>query len=301
MAAAKPTTAPARTSMLSGPVDAAVDVRRACNGIKRMTSMTVATLASGWNPEEVLEVATSMAVAVLNNIGFDMTDEHRVEGVLPMVLEACSYVLADAAKHVQPDDGIPELRDAALRCVSTLTEVAKSRAVARMVEPEYPTDIDSMVALRLSAATAMANVAVEVYAFDFLHPAEACIKEAGKHVVKAAVEAANLMAPASASNAARLMLTQSLVHSASRIYAAMWRVEAGYQADQLDAMTPEAREARLIEMERTALPTLMAPINDGFHSSFGAIADASLDLAGGVKYKKEDLAAPVVRKAASPR
>jgi len=265
--------------MLSGIAEATIDVRKACNGIKRMSSLGAASMVMGMDPKRTVATAEAMAFDVLKSIGFDVSDQSRIEAVLPMMMEATALVIADAAYHAERDGLDQEfLHNASKFGVGVLSEVAKSRAVAKMVEPSYPGDMDSVVALRLTAASAMAQVAVEVAEFDFGHTPADCIKESGRVVVKEAMEAASKLAPAQASPGARLMLSQSLIQSASRVYAASWRAVAQMEAARLDALNDVAREASLDAMEAAPLASLLAPVNQRFASAFGAIAETAKEL-----------------------
>ena len=263
---------PTRNNVLSGVVNASTDVRKACNGIKRAASLGVVAIVAGLDPERTVAVAERMAVDVLKGVGFDVDDPHRLAAVLPMMLEATTLVLSVAATQAQ--DGRfndAALEQAATLGVATLVEVARSRAVAQMVEPAYPTDMESIVALRMSAAAAMSQVSVEIAEFDFVHTPAECIREAGKVVVKAAMNAAAILAPAQTSPASRLMLTQSLIHSGARVYAAAWKVGAAAEAAKLDAMPPTAREAALDAMSKKSVHALLESIHSRFASAFDAV------------------------------
>lgn len=270
---------PRRTRVLSGVAEATVDVRKACNGIKRMSSLGAASMVMGMDPKRTVAAAEAMAFDVLKSIGFDVCDESRLEAVLPMMMEATALVIADAAYHAE-EEGLGQelLLNASKFGVGVLSEVARSRAVAKMVEPAYPGDMDAIVALRLTAASAMAHVAVEIAEFDYVHTPADCIKESGKVVVKAAMEAASTLAPSQASPGARLMLSQSLIQSASKVYAASWRAVAQMEAARLDALSEVARNASLDAMEAASLSTLLAPVNQRFAAAFGAIAETAKEL-----------------------
>lgn len=270
---------PQRTRLLSGVAEASVDVRKACNGIKRMSSAAAAAMMTGIDPKQVAGAAERMAFEVLRSIGFDITDQKRLEHVLPMMMEATSLVIADAAWHIV-DKSKPgeELAEATKFGISVMTEVAKSRAVAKMVEPAYPADMDSIVALRLTAASAMAQVVVEVVDFDYGHTAVECAKEAGKVLVKAALQSAEKLAPGQASPASKLMLTQSLIQSAAKVYAAAWRASAAREIARLDALSPSEQAASLASMEKSSLSSLLAPLNAKFSEMFSAIAGAATEM-----------------------
>lgn len=270
---------PRRLRMLSAVADASVDIRKACNGIKRMSSLGAASMVTGMDPKKTVAAAEAMAFDVLESIGFDVKDASRLASVMPMMLEATSLVIADAAYHAEEQSlGEDALLKAAKFGVGVLSEIAKSRAVAKMVEPSYPSDMDSIVALRISAASAMAQVAVEIAEFDFMHTSAECVREAGKLVVKAATQGATKLAPSQASTASRLMLTQSLVHSAAKVYAAAWRAVARDEAARLDALSSESLDAALAEMEAQSLASLIEPVNKRFLMAFSAVTETAAEV-----------------------
>jgi hypothetical protein len=288
---------PRRTTFLSGVAEATIDIRKACNGIKRMTSLGAASMVMGMDPKQAVAAAEEMAFDVLKSIGFDVSDENRLAAVLPMMMEASALVLADAAYHAEEERlGKDALLQASRLGVAVLSEVAKSRAVAKMVETTYPADMDSVVALRLTAASAMASVAVEIAEFDYAHTPADCIKESSKIVVRAALDAANMLAPGQSSPSARLMLTQSLIQSAAKVYSAAWRVVSQMEAARLDMLSEPALEASLSAMESRPLSELLAPVNQRFNSAFLAIAESAVEL-----IKRDAPVANSAHKAASPR
>lgn len=270
---------PQRTRLLSGVAEASVDVRKACNGIKRMSSAAAAAMMTGLDAKQVTGAAERMAFEVLRSIGFDVTDQRRLEHVLPMMMEATSLVIADAAWHISDKAGAAEELAAATKLgTAVMTEVAKSRAVAKMVEPAYPADIDSTVALRLTAASAMAHVMVEIVDFDYAHSPADCAKEAGKVLVKAALQASEMLSPKQVSSASKLMLTQSLIQSAAKVYAAAWRANSSREIARLDSMGPSEQAEVLAAMGKTPLSSLLAPLNTRFTASYSAIAVAATEM-----------------------
>ena len=268
-----------RRDLISGVVDASIDVRKACNAIKRMASLGSASMVSGLDPKEAIEASRKMAYSVLESIGFNVDDPVRVASVMPMMIEATSAVIADAARNAPGGTfGTKELATAAALGVAALSEIAKSRVVAKMLEADWPSDIDHVTALRLAAASAMALVAVEVAEFDFMHSPAECIKESGKIVVRAATEASAAISPARSSAAARLTLTQSLINSAAKLYAAAWRAVAAEQSNRLDALSDTDVKAELDAMERAPISGLLSPVNKRFVASFQAVTTGAIEL-----------------------
>lgn len=268
-----------RTTILSGAADAATDVRKACNAVKRASSLAAASMFSKADPDLLAAAVQAMALDILKQIGVDVADDARVASVMPMMLEATALVLADTLRHAQ-DAALDAraLSEATKRGAATLGAVARSRVVSKLIEPDWPADIDSITSLRLVASSAMAHVAVEVADFDFMHPQADCVREAGRVVVRIATETARQMAPAQASAAVRLMYTQSLITSGARLYAATWRSMALDKAAELDAMADDVREEVLQAMEAASLGVLLAPLNARFESTFQAINAAAAEM-----------------------
>ncbi|WP_157896834.1 hypothetical protein [Acidovorax carolinensis] len=269
---------PRRMGVLSGSVTAAEDIRKICNGMKRQSLLLAAAINSGVDPELLESACEAMSFEVLKCAGFDVTSDAQIRSVLPMVMEASAMVLADAANTGSQGSGQAEaIRRSAALGASMLGEIIRSRTVARLVEPDWPADIDSTTAIRISAATAMASVAVEITKFDFMHTQAECIKASSGFVVSAALEAVRRLAPKSASDAARLMLTQNLIQTGTRIYAACWSATAKGMADELDRLSDVACEARLQAMAETPLRDLLAPVNTSFSSVFDAVTNVAVE------------------------
>jgi hypothetical protein len=288
--------------MLSGVVEASVDVRKACNGIKRTAALGAAALVCGLKPDEAANAAEQMAMAVLEGIGFDVRDEVRVAAVLPMMLDATTAVIAHAAYHAKDAGlGAGELAKAATGGVAALSAIAKSRSVAKMVEPAYPVDMDEIIALRLTAASAMAHVAVEATSFDFMHTAEDCIKEASKVVIKAAMDASKTLAPAQSSPSAKLMLSQSLMQSAAKVYAAAWRAYAAEETARLDALSDADCELELQGLEASTMAELLAPITSRFSEAFRAVTASAMELFSTAESERAEQRRPEPTRAARPR
>lgn len=268
-----------RGNLISGSLAAAVDVRYACNGIKRMAALGSAAVISGADPSFLAEASERLAYRVLRDIGFASADDERLASIMPMMLEATALVVADIAKNL----GQAHLDRAALEKVvdvggKLLTDVAKSRAVARLVEPSWAARPDAVIALRMTTATAIAHVAVEVAEFDFMHPAAECVKEASRVVVAAALQATKTVGQKELPDAVRLMLTQNLIQAASKIYAAFWRAEAGHLCRELDCMGDAARDSKLDQMAATPVKELLEQINRRFEASFYEIARSAAEL-----------------------
>lgn len=266
---------PQRLDIVSGHASARMDVRKASNGIKRLAALSSAAVLTGWKPDQAVSAAEKVAFDVLRTAGFDPEDGSRSDAVLSLMLEATSVVLADAASRAQyfsqGAEGIERFSSAG---AEMLTAVVKSRMVARLVEPAYPADLDAMITLRVIAAAASAQIAVEVAEFDYIHPPADCIREASKAMVKAAMDATDKIVPPKASRDARLQLTQTLMGACAKVYAAVWRACALDEAARLDAMNDVAREAALEAMSKEPLSKLLAPVHRRFELTFAGVIAA---------------------------
>lgn len=269
---------PQRLDIVSGYTTARMDVRKACNGIKRFAALGSAAILTGWSSDKAIQAAEKVAYDVLRGVGFDPEDPERSNAVLSLMLEASSVVLADAASRAQYfNQGEAGIERYSASGAAMLTAVAKSRMVARLVEPAYPADMDATVALRVAAAAASAQIAVEVAEFDYVHTPAECIKEASKVMVKAAMDAADEIVPPKASREARLQLTQTLMGACAKVYAAVWRACALDEASRLDAMEEAKREEVLDAMATTPLAVLLAPVHARFQKTLAGVVTAGRD------------------------
>lgn len=282
--------APQRSTVLSDAQEAQADVRKLCNGVKRVTALVSAAMHMRVQPELIAELSEQLATELLVSIGFDISNRERVASVMPMMVEASSNVLASAARWSDDVAAPDQLKEEARRAARALVEVAKSRAITTMAEPRWPSDFDSITALRLTAVSAMSGVATEIAEFDYMHSASECIKEASKVVVGAGLAAADKVAAPGSSSGARLMLSQSMVTSAARVYAAVWRTEAQLRASELDAMKHTEREAELDRMAQSPLPKLTEAVTARFAESFKAVVESAAELLNNDTVKPKRLA-----------
>lgn len=264
-----------RADIISGTVEARVDIRKMCNASKRMSSIMVAAATTGIPVAELLGVTEGVAVRVLKGIGFDTSDEHRLASVMPMMLEAASGIVASSTQIAGRPLSMGSIKKLADVVAESLVEVAKSRYVAKAIESEWPAEIDEATSIRIAAVAAMSSVACQVVQFDYMHKASECIREASKVVVGSAIQAAAELTPAKSSGAAKVMLVQSLISSGAKVYAAIWEVEAINRSAALDSMPAERREAELDRMAKTPLSDQLARVREMFTEAFDAVKHAA--------------------------
>jgi hypothetical protein len=261
---------------------AALDVRKACNVIKRTSNVYAAAIVSGIDPSATMQTMESMSLQILENIGFDTNDPERIKAVLPMMVEAVSTYVGALVSSMSPAiaDKISqkEMNEMIRSGIGIISDVAKSRVLSNMIEPVWMPDVNAIAALRMTSSAAMANVAVEFLTFDFGHTPAECMKEASKFVVKAATDACNLMAPKETPSSSRLTLSQSLLSSAAKIYAASWRAEGKYLMATIDAMPYDEAEMTLDRMQSASLKDLLKPVNSRFNEVFGSVVRASFEM-----------------------
>lgn len=265
-------TAVRRVNLISGVAEAAVDVRKACNGIKRMSALAGASAARGVPINKMVDAAQEVALGALKAIGYDVADEKRCASVLPMMLESASVVLA----HVVEEGKFDDVDRAVEPALAAMVHTARSRLVSKSAEAAWPADMDSVMAMRLTTVAAIGQVAMEVDRFDFMHKPSECIKEATKFITESCAVAAAAIAPKGASGASRLVLSQTLVQSAARLYATVWQGVADQQAADLDAMSEPEREERLDVMAAAPLGDLLAAVHERFEVALAAVVESAI-------------------------
>lgn len=234
-----------------------------------MASLTAAAIASQEDPVAVVHAAEEITTGVLSQIGYDVDDATRMRAVVPMLMESASLVVADALRHAKPGTlGQDNFQGMVSRSILTLTTIARSRYVAHAAEAAWPTDIDAVTAIRMTTTAAMSLVAVEIAEFDYFQGEIACLKEASKVVTSAALRAVNDTVPDQAPIAARLMITQSLIQSAARLYAATYRRSAYEDTERINALADGTREAQICVLEKMPTSQALAEINARFEVLF---------------------------------
>lgn len=264
-----------RASFLSGSEDADFDIRKACNTLKRMTAVATACTLTGADPQEMAARVEEIAVEVLRNLGFSTDNLSQMGALLGMVCEPISLVVAEAALVGATAD---ELRESAHRIVAAMTGLARSKGATKLIVERYPLEITTATALRMSAAAAITPVALEVGVFDFCIGEPRCIKEASRVIMDAAFEAADFLAAEESSSQARAMLTQSLLHSAGKMYATCYRIEANVTQDALEAMTDGEQAAALELLAHQKPVNALQAASNRFHTLFDSCINVYADM-----------------------
>jgi hypothetical protein len=255
--APKPASAPVvrKGSFLADVEKADGDIYKGCNGIKRMGSVAAAAIFMDAEPEQVARVVERVSDTTIQAFGFNLDDREKLGAVSAMVMEPVAAIVAQAARN---DLSIEDLQDVSVKLSRAVIATAQLRPVQRAVEQRWPADLDSSTMMKLSACLALTPIAVEAEEFDFFCGPSVCLKEAARLVVEHALEIADRFAPENASDGARLVLSQSIIQSAGRLYAACYRREAQRVRASIAALPNDRRAAEAARIKELAKADMKA-------------------------------------------
>jgi hypothetical protein len=305
--APKPTTVPVvrNGSFLADVEKADGDIYKGCNGIKRMGSVAAAAIFMDAEPEQVARVVERVSDTTIQAFGFNLDDREKLGAVSAMVMEPVAAIVAQAARN---DLSIEDLQDVSVKLSRAVIATAQLRPVQRAVEQRWPADLDSSTMMKLSACLALTPIAVEAEECDFFCGPAVCLKEAARLVVEHALEIADRFAPENASDAARLVLSQSIIQSAGRLYAACYRREAQRVRASIAALPKDRRAAeaaRIKELARADMRADRGLESNGPNGPIARIATrflASLESIVEISLKANETRAAVIKpRAAVPR
>lgn len=233
---------------------AALDIRKVCNTIKRTAAIAAAATAGGIDPQELADTVEAATNRVLEGVGYDTSDDSRMASAIPMVTEAISTMMASSI------GAGATLRESAAEAADTLIALSRNRSAVRAIERSWPDDMDSSLAISICASGAMAGVASEAATFNFNKDTNATLKEAATALYGAVQLAADAAAPAGTPRAARMTLTLSLLQTAGKLMATAWRLEADQTIEEVNALPPAQRKARIASMEAASAAQAIAPV-----------------------------------------
>lgn len=262
-------------NFLSKSEDADFDIRRACNLLKKTSAVLSACIITKASPATLMTQIEQMSISILEKLGFNVDDKAMTGALLAMVSEPVSLVLYEATMSGATNEFM--LANAG-RVIAAMTEFARSKIAAKLIDERYPNDIHVTTALRMSMAKALTPVMVEVSRFDFFQGESSCIKEASKVISKSAFEAADFIADKDASVSGQAMLTQTLLHSAGMLYSSCYKESAVIVKSSL--MKLEVAD-RVLETERmSALPPheVFKAITHKFHEMFDECINATMEI-----------------------
>lgn len=264
-----------RGDFLTATYNADQDIRNTCNALKRLSSIVSASVATGCDFGELLNEVESISEEILQSFGFDADQLETGPSLMGMVADPVSRVVAEAAKAAVSVGEMAAIRQNTVRAIAGL---AKSKFVGRMVGQQFPQDISIVAALRVSAATSVATVASETALFDFYIGANRCIREAAIRINEAAFAAADYLAPSDASQASRVVLTQSLLQSAGTIYGSCFKQESVNMDRWLTSLEVDERRRQIDQLSRSSPDQVLAKVNDGFQLRFDAVVNMAVEM-----------------------
>lgn len=256
-----------RSNFLSGPMEANLDIRKACNVLKRTALLSSACALTGSNPSEMTEFVERISNDILQRLGFSSNDQHRMGVLLSMISEPVSLVVAESALLGATTD---EILAAGANFVKNMVELAQSKVTNKIITEHYPNDLTGAIALRMTSATSMTQLAVETAHFCFYQQPEKIIKEASQHVTRAAYDAAIFIAGENATSNSRTVLAQSLMQSGGKIYAACFRSIAAGVLDSLNMMNAEEKDIAALKMKNCKPGDVLKDVTKMFHDLFDA-------------------------------
>lgn len=279
---AKPGSGPGIGSFLRAPDTAARDVMRVCNQIKRMASLVVTAAESGHQIEAVLARAEELTETVLDVLGYDSTDTQRLDSVRPMIMESVCSLMADSAKAGED----PLNQESPL--ASALISVAKSRGMARAIDRAWPTGVEEAAAVRVAAVNALTPVTIEALDFDFFHAHGELMKESAAILYEVVQQTVVSYTPEAATDASKMVLTQSLLQSGGRVMASVWRTVADEMIEDLNSLNDVVRRARIDTIKTMTPKQVLNPVKEKFAQVFAEMVVASdqiLDKKGALSNK----------------
>lgn len=254
-------TSPSRSRFMSAQDDAGADIRRVCNSIKKLTKVGSVSVFTGRDYRELQSYVDDICLEVLDKLGFNTQDQHRMAVLLAMISEPVSGVVADAIK--QGADFL-KMKELAPKVVTNIVDIAKSTANSKMLNEQYPADMDITAALRVAMAVAFTGVASEFRKYDFLYDAGKCTKEASSIVLKTTLEAVKYLTPEHASAASKSILTQSLLTSNSNLYAACVQAAARFEIKAHEGLSSEQIQEVAAKRKGQRPAQILAVINQSY-------------------------------------
>lgn len=265
---------PGLGSFLHAPDTAARDVMRVCNQIKRMASLVVTASQSGHKIEALTARAEELTETVLDVLGYDNTEPQRLDSVRPMIMESVCALMADAAKA--GEDPLNENSNIAAALIS----IARSRGMARAIDRAWPSGVEEAAAVRVAAVNALTPVTLEALSFDFFHPHGELMKESAAILYEVVQQTVVEHAPEAATNASKMVLTQSLLQSAGRVMASIWNVVSEQTIEDLNSLDNTERNSAVAAMKAMSTKDVLKPVKERFGRLFGEMVVASDQMLG---------------------
>lgn len=265
--------APRKADFLSKAEDSNRSLYRMCNQIKRMSSLVSTAAASGHAVDAILLHANKVCTEMLEVTGFNEVDRAQQEALRPMFLESICAMMADIARQGgDPLDPSAPYREA-------MSELARSKGVARAMDRAYPMGTDEGTAMRLTAINALTPVLLEAMAFSFFKDREELFKEVSAAMVESVNRSAAKMCPPNTNVAVRTSITQSLLNSAGKVMASIWAVSADRAIEEATDLPAQLKKNRIDSMRATPAKDVSRSLMAGFSREFDTLLSASMHAA----------------------
>lgn len=245
------------------------NLSRLCWQIRRMTSLVVASCASGHKPEELMARANDLTEETLRILGFDLLEQQQIDAVKPMLLESVTQMLADSARAGED----PMSNRAAF--VGSLRAIAKDNRMARAALKTTPQGMRGAVSVQLAATHAMVPVLSEAMAFSFLQPSGQLVAEVGALMIRHVGKAAEQIHGGAGNQALKDSVVESLLASAGKVMAAVWSTQADDFISNVNAMPGSEREAFTVKAQQKSVGEVSRWLMSKFESEFSILLKLS--------------------------
>lgn len=268
-----------RTKFASGAADANFDIRKACNVIKRFSSLSIAINGTDIAGTDIYELAENVALKVLTDLKFNIDDKQRMDGVFPMVMEVSCDYLAGVSKASGQKPTLESLQAIAKSSIPYLSSLAKSRTITKSLEIHWKSEIDSLTALRIVLYTSMAKMLAPLSKWDYQHTQEQCIFEISKAVMKIASDDFNKVMPnvSMANSNARVMLMRTLITRTADHYALALEHDAQRHMTAHDQLTAQESNESLDAMKDVPMSNLLAAVTLQVQEQLSAVLKSCLN------------------------
>lgn len=263
------------TLLMSASVDANKDIRIICNGIKKTTALAAACVLTNIDAETICKQTDDISNKIIGKLGLSSSDTKSQESLLAIISEPVSLTLRDAALMGATSQEICAMGD---KLVETMTSLARSKTVSQQISTRYASDIHSAIALRMTASAALAGVASEISEFDFFIGATNCMKEASKDITQMAFESADFLNLENSSVATRVMLTQSMITSAGKLYSACYRSVADKVRSEIESLPLDQALIKKAEMNKIKPKEALNDVTEKFTMLFELCVNGEFNL-----------------------
>lgn len=279
MTTSTPPMAAKKATFLADVNVAGSDLRKVCNFIKQTSSVHGAAVMTSHDPLVLAKTIANVSDHVAKRLG--LMTAPVAAFVMPMVTEAVALIVADTARY---GDGLDTLEKESTRIVDSIVQTIKLKTIDKIIETEFPSDMDSTFAVRISAAVALAQVATEIEGFDFYASSAECLKEAARVVSRGVMGTVAELTPRAASDADKAVFAQSMLRSAGNIYAAVWKREAKEVVQTIRDATPPQRAAIISSLTSGGYKATFQKIDQRFQVVMQTVADLSANIFDPVLY-----------------